>query len=232
MTKNSLILCIETTTEVCSVAIAENGQCIAELSVNEPNAHSHQLTLLIQKILRNSNLHFGDLTAVAYSCGPGSYTGLRIGLSTAKGICMGSEIPLISISTLMHMTAMAGQMDAKAEVFLPMLDARRMEVYTSVINRELEILTEPFPCLLEEYSWDLLNKYHSIAYFGNGAAKATSVLGARPQFKHIDQFRLSASSMVSLAHSKFIHGEFANLAMEVPFYLKAANITESKKSPL
>lgn len=232
MTKSNLILCIETTTEVCSTALAENGKCLAELTVNEPNAHGSKLTLLIEKLFEQTAYSINDLDAVAYSSGPGSYTGLRIGLSTAKGICFGNNIPLINIPTLEHMTAKAIQMNNESEVYMPMLDARRMEVYTAVINKDLEILTQPFACLLEEFDWNTLEKFSSIAYFGNGSNKAVKVLADRSNFSQINNFQLDASSLCPLAYKKYTSSAYADLALHVPFYLKGAHITTSKKTTL
>lgn len=232
MTKSNLILCIETTTEVCSVALSSDGKRLNELSINEPNAHGTNLTLLIDKLIQASGYTIKDLDAVAYSSGPGSYTGLRIGLSVAKGICFGNNIPLIDVPTLSHITLQAIQLNPDAEVYLPMLDARRMEVYTALINKELELLIPPFACLLEEFDWDTLNTYHRIAYFGNGALKASSILSDRKNFVQIDNFSLHAGSICSIADKKFNKQEFADLALHTPFYLKNANVTPSKKKPI
>lgn len=232
MIKNNLILCIETTTEICSVALSLNGNCIATLSIDEPNAHGSQLSILIDKILHDAGYSIKDLVAVAYSSGPGSYTGLRIGLSTAKGICFGQDIPLIEVATLTHMASRVIHFDPAIDAFLPMLDARRMEVYTALINKDLQVIIPPFACILDEFNWESMSSYRRIAFFGNGASKAIDILAAYERFVHVESYKMDASSICPLAELKFRNLDFVNLALHVPFYLKGAHITTSKKNIL
>lgn len=224
--KNNVILCIETTTEVCSVSIGKSGECIAVKSVNEQNAHGTVLTVLIENILEENNLAIKDLSAVAYSSGPGSYTGLRIGLSVAKGICFGAGIPLIAVSTLQHIAS-----TQDFEYVFPMLDARRMEVYGALMEGESFII-EPFSCIVNEYNWDELLSEKTIYFLGNGMPKSKEILSAIKKAHFVDDYIISAASMCSLAETHYTKQDFVDLAYHAPFYLKEANVTEAKKKLL
>lgn len=224
--KSNFILCLETTTEVCSVSISKSGECLAVKNVNELNAHGTILTVLIEDILKENQLKFSDLSAVAYSSGPGSYTGLRIGLSVAKGICFGTGIPLIAVSTLQHMVYSQGP-----GFFFPMLDARRMEVYGAML-KNAEFIIEPFSCIVPEYNWSELLSDKKIYFLGNGMAKSKEILSEFKNASFIDDYAISAVSMCSLAESKYNKSDFVDLAYHAPFYLKEANVTEAKKKPL
>lgn len=223
--KNSYILCIETTTEVCSVAISHNGICIATKSISEQGVHGTQLTPMIESILKENNLNMMELSAVAYSNGPGSYTGLRIGLSVAKGICFGNDIPLISIPTLQHISS---SNTTPGSFSFPMIDARRMEVYAALLDDKNNFIQPPFACILDEYDWSTLPKDIDIYCMGNSNKKAIEILSGYPNFQFIDT-PISASTMCSFAEKKITSSAIANLAYEVPFYLKEANVSPSKK---
>lgn len=238
---DTIILCIETATEVCSVALSKSGVCIAEKSIKEPNVHGTLLTVLIVDILKENHLSFSDLSAVAYSDGPGSYTGLRIGLSVAKGICFGTKntnefkgvpganIPLIAISTLQHIAANPTKKDC---FYFPMLDARRMEVYGALLNKENNFIQEPFSCIVDTYNWEELLSDKKVCFLGNGVAKSKEILNAFPNAMFEEGYTISASSICGLADKKFKEKQFADLAYHVPFYLKEANVSVSKKKAL
>ncbi len=223
---NNIILCLETATEVCSVAISVDGKCIAEKNVNEINSHGTQLTVLVENILQENNLKFTDLSAVAYSSGPGSYTGLRIGLSVAKGICYGVNIPLIDVSTLQHIAS-----TQPAPYCFPMIDARRMEVYGALLDSNNEFEIKPFACIVDTYDWGSLLKDRTICFMGNGMPKSKEILGKFPNAQFVDDI-ISATSICKIANDKFNSKQFADLAYHVPFYLKEANVTEAKMKSL
>lgn len=226
MVRNSYILSLETATEICSVAISHNGICIAEKNINEQNAHGSVLTVFIDQILKENRLDIKDLTAVAYSCGPGSYTGLRIGLSVAKGICFGANLPLIAIPTLEHIAS-----NFSNELCFPMIDARRMEVYGALLyNGKFEI--QPFACIVDHYDWETLLCDKKIKFIGNGAAKSKPLLHKFSNAVFVDDYLISAKSVGELAYKYYLNEQFANLAHESPFYLKEANVTEAKRKSL
>jgi tRNA threonylcarbamoyladenosine biosynthesis protein TsaB len=225
--KNNLILCIETATEVCSVALSSSGECIAEKSIVEQGAHSSRLTVLIETLLKENNIAIHQLSAVAYSSGPGSYTGLRIGLSTAKGICYGASIPLIEVSTLVHISSVVKE----NMIRFPMIDARRMEVYAAVVGPHNNYIQQPFACLVEEYNWKELLENQQVCFVGNGMEKSRSILSKFPHAVFNTQ-PISAASICAIAHKKLVEGEFVDLAYHVPFYLKDANVSPAKKKML
>jgi tRNA threonylcarbamoyladenosine biosynthesis protein TsaB len=226
---NNFILCLETATEVCSVALSESGRPIAEKSIREANAHGSILTVLIEEILKEARLKFSDLSAVAYSDGPGSYTGLRIGLSVAKGICYGSNVPLIAVSTLQHMSY---GLDTTSVLHFPMLDARRMEVYGALLDTDHRFLIDPFACIVDAYNWEELLKDREVCFFGNGMAKSKELLSAFTNASFDDDYLISANTICPVAEEKLNAHQFTNLAYHVPFYLKEANVTVAKKKML
>jgi tRNA threonylcarbamoyladenosine biosynthesis protein TsaB len=222
------ILCIETATEVCSVAIADSGKVIAEKTLSEANVHGSLLTVFIEEALKSAGIQFKNLSAVAYSCGPGSYTGLRIGLSVAKGICYGSDLPLIEVQTLQHMVSELNKFD----YYFPMIDARRMEVYGALLNADHEFLLNPFACIVDAYLWDNLLNDKKICFLGNGMHKSRNILNRFPNAFFLSDYALSAATMAAIADKKFNEKEWADLAYSVPFYLKEANVTEAKKKSI
>jgi len=224
--ENNFILCIETATDVCSVALSQNAKCISCESVKEINAHGQVLTVLIDKILLENNLSYKDLSAVAYSNGPGSYTGLRIGLSVAKGICFGTNVPLIAVSTLQHIAS-----DYPDDYVFPMIDARRMEVYAAMYEPGNKELLSPFACIVPDYNWSHILKGNKVYFIGNGVNKSKEILQQFPDaiFKNDE---ISAKTLCRLAHKKLMDKDFVDVAYAVPFYLKDANVTEAKKKGL
>lgn len=226
-TKNRFILCIETATEVCSVALSRSGKCIAEKTIVEQGAHSSQLTVLIESLLKENNISIKDLVAVAYSSGPGSYTGLRIGLSVAKGICYGASIQLIEVSTLLHISSIV----TENMIRFPMIDARRMEVYSAIVGANNEFIEPPFACLVEEYNWKELLQDQKVCFVGNGVEKSRSILSQFPN-AILNTQSISSATICAMADKKFIAGEFVDLAYHVPFYLKDANVSPAKKKLL
>ena len=227
------ILSIETSTDVCSVAIAENGVVRARQELFQPNSHSTHLTLLIHELFNAEGVSpVENLDAVSVSAGPGSYTGLRIGVSVAKGICYAQGIPLIAIDTLMLLTQAALNTEEggnnKEVIFCPMLDARRMEVYTSLYSSALEVLEETNAKIVDDNSFSELLQKQKILFFGNGALKCQSTITSE-NASFIDGIVPLAANMSLLAENKFAKGDFVDLAYFEPFYLKSFVATTPKK---
>ncbi len=224
----TLILHIETATELCSVALSKDGKLIASQFSDSPQSHAGQITLLIEDLFATSDFNLQDIHAVAVSKGPGSYTGLRVGLSTAKGLCYALSIPLIGINSL---SILATARDAtEFSCIIPMIDARRMEVYMAIYNNEHQLITKTNAFIIDEESMNsLASTYPSILYCGNGAFKCEQF--ARKS-DLINNDGLSAKYMVSLAYEAFLARDFEELAYFEPFYLKSPNITQSKQNKL
>jgi len=228
----SIILSIETGTEVCSVSLSNNSQIIDIRESAEPQAHARQLAVFIDEILKKNKLTTKDLSAVAVSEGPGSYTGLRIGVSTAKGICFGSGIPMIAIGSLEALTQGAiNQVGGNTDfLFCPMIDARRMEVYTALYHGDGSAKTPVEALIIDENSFKDDLDASTVYFFGNGAAKCAEVIN-HPNAKFIEVAH-TAANMVPLAHHLFDSGKFVDVAYFEPFYLKDFVVTKSKKNSL
>ncbi|MBR1798720.1 MAG: tRNA (adenosine(37)-N6)-threonylcarbamoyltransferase complex dimerization subunit type 1 TsaB [Bacteroidales bacterium] len=223
-----LMLLIETATRVCSVAIAHDGNVVAQRCSTEANAHSSQLTMFIDSMLHELNLQPHQLDAVCVSEGPGSYTGLRIGVSTAKGLCFALEVPLFAVSTLMSMASLyyAKHPDYTGLV-CPMVDARRMECYTMIVGRaeqeserDVVVLRETKAEVIESNTYDQWMNDNKMVFIGDGASKTKSLLGGNPNVIYDDGFVLSAEGMVSEGMRKWREGEKEDVAYFEPFYLK------------
>ena len=213
----SLILCIETATKSCSVALAKDGQLIdLREEVSEQYSHSEQLTVFIEQLLQQQGLKVSDLDAIAVSSGPGSYTGLRIGVSTAKGLCYASDIPLISISTLEAMAQLMKDKHPNKQL-CPMIDARRMEVYCALFGTDQQ--TDVEAKVIDENSFSKDLEQGSLLFFGDGADKCQEVL-IHPNAHFELGVYPSAISMIALAHHKYQQQQFEDVAYFVPFYLK------------
>ena len=220
-----MILSIETSTEVCSVALHSQDSLVASLESLTAYSHAEKLAPLIDQILVDNNIKRGELTAVAVSAGPGSYTGLRIGTSTAKGLCYALNIPLITISTLESM--LEGIDDDENQFLCPMLDARRMEVYCLLADSRGQIIEPTQAKIIDENSFsDYLNS-NKISFFGNGADKCKSVIKAKNAI-FIDGVKPSAINIGKLASNKFEVNEFADLVNFEPDYLKAFRAIPAK----
>ena len=210
------ILCIETATTNCSVAIAHNGEILAvKEDYNDNYSHAEKLHLFIQEILDRNNLKLSNLDAIAISKGPGSYTGLRIGVSAAKGFCFSLDIPLISVPTL---TALARQVEV-AGMVIPMLDARRMEVYAAVFNSEREQILKTSAIILEPDSFQKYLKEDQVYFIGSGVEKFQKIC-QHPNANFIENKLPSAKEMVEIAVFKYKTGDFEDVAYFEPFYLK------------
>ncbi len=227
------ILQIETATQVCSVALSANGETIAHIDVDEPNVHASRLTLLVDELLRKAGLEFGSLSAVAVSKGPGSYTGLRIGVSTAKGFCYAADLPLIGIDTLAGMaagfTAADGGVALSNTRLCPMIDARRMEVYTAVFGDKLLQVSPPRALVIDAHSFDDVESGHQIVLFGSGADKLASLFAGHERVEVVAGFKNSAAHLSELAYRAFLKGAYADVAYFEPYYLKDFVVTTPKK---
>lgn len=214
----ALILQIETATPSCSVALAEDGVVLAIKERTEANIHASHITLFIQEVMRSANKNYRDLDALAVSMGPGSYTGLRIGVSTAKGLCYGLDIPLISVSTLAAMASAKRQFANEKTLLCPMIDARRMEVYMSIFDDELNTILPVKAEILDENTFDAFKKDHKILIFGDGAEKCKKLYsGAQFSFAYHEN---SAAHLSNLAFNKFREKSFEDPAYFEPYYLK------------
>lgn len=218
----SAILSIESSGNVCSVALHRNGALISIKESSEPNVHAKTLAIFIKEILNENNLKASKLKAIAISAGPGSYTGLRIGTSLAKGICFASNVPFISVNTLQtlafNIKQKCGEMPANSMI-MPMVDARRMEVYTEVFAQNLKSVSDTFPVVLNDDFNKFLNPEKLYFTGGNGALKLLKT--EMPQnLKLIENIEFSADITGKLAFSKFEKKQFENLAIFEPVYLK------------
>lgn len=237
-----LLLQIETSALACSVALSYKGELVAELESEQPNQHSSSLTLLIQELLASQEKNIQDLSAIAVSEGPGSYTGLRIGVSTAKGICYAQDIPLIGISTLKalyngFLAETASQKHYGPEdLFMPVIDARRMEVYAKVYDAEgKEILpTGAYVIEHEAFFKEIIKAGSKLHVFGSGAEKYQKLIAELDgQVIIHNNFTSKASYLSSLAYEKFSKEQWEDLAYFEPFYLKEFQPTSpKKKNPL
>lgn len=223
------ILSIETSTSVCSVAIHNSGELIALAEINEVGAHAEKLMGLISEVLKKANLDYKSLDAIAVSEGPGSYTGLRIGVSTAKGLVYGLDKPLIGINTLQ---ALATSVQAKErEWIVAVLDARRMEVFSQTFDFKAKPASQIESIILEEISFQNLLESSRVYFVGDALEKMKDVVKS-PNAIFLDQISFSASSMGKLAFEKFSQKRFEDIAYFVPNYLKEFKALQSKKNPL
>lgn len=220
----ALILNIETSTNVCSVSIGLNGKTIALKQTFEANSHSKILTVFIQDILKENNIDIKKLDAVAVSKGPGSYTGLRIGVSAAKGIVYGLNIPLISINTLkllafQFIEKMPEIKLADNTLLAPMIDARRMEVYTALFDLDLEMKSKISADIIDKESYKEILTENKVYFFGDGALKCNNTIINNNAY-FVDDIFPSAESMSIFSERKFTNKIFEDTAYFEPFYLK------------
>jgi len=215
-----VILSIETSTKVCSVALHNEGELLAESTLYVDKSHSEKLAILIRDLLSYAEIETKDLTAVSIAAGPGSYTGLRIGTSTAKGLCYALSIPLIAINTLEAMAYGVAQTITEEMLLCPMLDARRMEVYSLLADKELNVIKPTEAKIIAESSYSEELEKNKIVFFGNGAAKCEPILGANNNAIFINMQSISAVNVGVLAWKKYQTQCFEDLAYFEPEYLK------------
>jgi tRNA threonylcarbamoyladenosine biosynthesis protein TsaB len=227
----ALILHIESATDVCSVALARDGQYLHHVEENGTLQHASIITLLIQRLLDEANEHLKELDAVALSEGPGSYTSLRVGMSVAKGICYGRDIPLLAINTLEAMAYEVRRQEPSADMICSMIDARRMEVYASLYDQNMDKIVDNQALILDEESFDsYFEKGHHIALCGNGSAKSKALWKGK-SVRYFTE-KTDARYLIAPAYEQYKRGLFADLAYFSPNYIKSPNITKAKKKLL
>jgi tRNA threonylcarbamoyladenosine biosynthesis protein TsaB len=232
MTMDPLILAIDTSTPICSVSLARGERVVSTIDESEENSHASKLTIHIQQLFEGTAFSFKDLNAIAVAKGPGSYTGLRIGVSTAKGLCYALDIPLIAINSLEALaTGYAQQHQLPEGTFLsPMFDARRMEVYRSIYavsseestgpNR-LKRIAETEAVIIDDSAFDnYKDKAENIILFGSGANKLGEVFSNDAKVEIHFDFHSSAKYLATAAHQAYLSGDFEDLAYFEPLYLK------------
>lgn len=225
------ILSIETSTDVCSVALTSEGQVLDHSENYEGQTHATLLSQYVQQALQYARTREVSIDAIAVSIGPGSYTGLRIGLSEAKGLAFGLSVPLIGVNTLqlLAVSAMFNHfIDEERLLYVPMIDARRMEVYTAAYTPALEALVEPQAMILDEHSFEnLLDEGYMLVAIGNGSDKAREVL-KHDRMRFIAGVKPVALEMMALAEKAFREQQFIDVAYSTPLYLKEFQATKPK----
>jgi tRNA threonylcarbamoyladenosine biosynthesis protein TsaB len=215
-----LIISIETATKVCSVALHADGQLMATQSLHVEKSHAESLLGTIDHLLAITHYSAKDLRAVALSSGPGSYTGLRIGTSAAKGLCYALEIPLIAVNTLEAMAHGVQPYNTNQALLCPMIDARRMEVYCLVADAQGNILVPSHPQIIDQDSFQPECSKSPMLFFGDGAEKCKPLLAHESHALFIDGIYPTARYIGALAYEKFQQDDFEDLAQFTPLYLK------------
>lgn len=225
----ALILNLETATTVCSVSLAKDGKLLALKEQNGDYSHAENLTVFIEDVCKQANISLKEVDAIAVSKGPGSYTGLRIGVSTAKGLCYSLDKPLIAVDTLQYMAiaqkllvnvTLSGVEESQSSLFCPMLDARRMEVYCAIYDLDGKQIKETAAEIIDEHSFSSLLNEHTIYFFGDGAAKCKETFSQNSNAIFINDVVPSAKNMISLSEQAYNAKQFEDVAYFEPFYLK------------
>lgn len=230
----ALILSIETSSPVCSICLAKDGKMLSLRETSEEKSHATLLTIFIDEVLKENNFTINDIDAVAVSEGPGSYTGLRIGVSSAKGICYGIDKPLIAISTLQALAKAVLSQNQQIEPtawLCPLIDARRMEVYSAFFDISCNIKSEIEPHIIDENSFKDDLDERKIIFFGSGAEKCKSIIVSENAV-FIDGIMPSSSYMIELAEEAFQNQKFVDVVYFEPFYLKEFMATTPKNKIL
>jgi tRNA threonylcarbamoyladenosine biosynthesis protein TsaB len=213
----SRILCIDTAVQTASICLAENDKVVALKENSDPKDSAAWLQVAVRDILTDQDVSIQQLNAVALSAGPGSYTGLRVGMAAAKGLCYALSIPLITVNTLQMMAGAA--LHQKSDLLCPMIDARRMEVFTAVYDKELNEVIPTQALILQPDSFTNLLSDRTITFFGNGSSKFQALLQhSNASFSHIVA---NAAQLLPFACQSFLQKAFADLAYCEPFYGKA-----------
>ncbi len=227
------ILYIETSTELCSTALSEGGEIVAYKESGEPKVHASMTAVFIDEMLKGRGLTVGDCNAVCVAAGPGSYTGLRVGVSTAKGLCFGAGLPLISVGTLevlvwQHLSENTNSEENTYKYIIPLVDARRMEVYTAIYRSDGTPVTKPEAKIINENSFAEQLNEGAVLFIGDAAEKCSTVI-THPN-AHFNQCCPKASSMLTPAIRAYEVARFEDVAYFEPAYLKDFQTTVSKKS--
>jgi len=232
-----MIICLETATNLCSVALCNSAGVISLRESSEPKSHASKLTVFIDEILKENSIKARDLEAIAVSKGPGSYTGLRIGVSVAKGIAYASSIPLIGIETLISMFwGISGDKINNLSIdnntiFCPMLDARRMEVYYALYDASGNTVKDISAEIIDDKSFTAIPEYQKIIFFGDGAGKCKEVI-MRKNVHFAEEYKISASHMYKPVFQAFKSQMFEDVAYFEPFYLKDFITSKPRKNIL
>ena len=227
------IILIETSTSLCSVALAENGNITAYRESSAPKAHASLTAVFVQEVLEEKGIKLSDCDAICVSMGPGSYTGLRVGVSTAKGLCFGSGKPLLAVGTLDTLVAQASAEETASaagvnfKYIIPMIDARRMEVYSAVFEAGKGQITKTTPTIVDENSYAEYLKQGPVLFIGDGAGKCADAI--KHPNAHFCQCNPKASAMLTPAMQAYNEKRFEDVAYFEPFYLKEFVATVSKK---
>ncbi|MEI6123577.1 MAG: tRNA (adenosine(37)-N6)-threonylcarbamoyltransferase complex dimerization subunit type 1 TsaB [Bacteroidota bacterium] len=217
------IVYLETATQTLSVALAENTTLLALKETRVANSHSQLVTVFVQQVLAEAGMTIEAVDAVVVSQGPGSYTGLRIGVSTAKGLCFALGKPLIAVGTLQAMGygARINHNELPADTIIcPMLDARRMEVYYALFDNQLNEIKPDEAAIITDTYFDAVLKTHRLLLLGDGAEKCRELFDAQPKIELLTDFNMSARYMIEPGLKKFENQTFENVAYFEPFYLK------------
>ena len=216
-----LILNVDTATKVCSVCVAKNGKTLAVKEVGGDYSHAENLTVFIDEVIKESGIFLNQLDAIAVSKGPGSYTGLRIGVATAKGLCYGLNKPLIAVNTLEALSLHFALEEYEGQFLTaPMLDARRMEVYTAIYNSRGEEIEQTTAKIIDEQSFSELLESNKIIFVGDGVEKCKEVIGGSQNAVYLPDILPSAANMIQLSEKAFNDKRFEDIAYFEPFYLK------------
>lgn len=215
----SLIISIETSTKVCSVALHKEGELLGDATLWMAQSHSVMLTTLIENVVKQAQQSIEALDAIAIAKGPGSYTGLRIGTATAKGLCFALDKPLIAINSLEAMAVAMQGVTTGGHWFCPMIDARRMEVYCAIYDQQMQLQQATEAKIIDGSSFEELLTKQSIVFFGDGAAKCKDAFNT-PNALFINDFHPTARSVGKQAYQAYQQGQFEDIAYFEPFYLK------------
>jgi tRNA threonylcarbamoyladenosine biosynthesis protein TsaB len=214
----SYILNIDTSVNNASICLSQDDTLI-NIKVNENQKdHAAWLQPAIKELLASAGIDLKELNAIAVSIGPGSYTGLRIGLSTAKGLCYALNIPLIAIGTLDMMAEAGSKKKNNTELLCPMIDARRMEIFTAVYKKNMETVVEPCAMIVDENSFSDLLKNNSILFFGNGSDKLKKIIGNKNAI--FEKIEINASELIKISNKRFLIEDFNSVAYIEPVYIK------------
>ena len=215
------ILCIETSLDYCSVSMIEDAKVIGSESINIKKSHSEFILILIKNLLKRVKISLNQLSAIAVNKGPGSYTGLRIGVSTAKGLCFSLDLPLISVNSLdlMIYDVKKKNLVESGSLLCPMIDARRMEVYTKIVKDDLTIIKDTHAKILSIDSFNSLLKINKINFFGNGSSKFKNIIKSNNAV-FIEKIIPEAINFNQIVHDKYLKEKFEDLINFEPNYLK------------
>ncbi|MBX9851985.1 MAG: tRNA (adenosine(37)-N6)-threonylcarbamoyltransferase complex dimerization subunit type 1 TsaB [Cytophagaceae bacterium] len=216
----ALILSIETSTKVCSVAFHQDGVLLSSSEIFIEKSHSKMITVLVEQLLKELKKNFSDIDAIAVSKGPGSYTGLRIGVSTAKGLCYALDKPLIGVNTLLSMAFGVKENLSGDYLFCPMIDARRMEVYCALYDKDLNVVEDTQAKIIDENFFIQYFDKKKIFFFGDGAAKCISSFEKQSNATFIESIYPSAKNIGYLAYDLWNKKQWEDVAYFEPFYLK------------